>query len=143
MFFILIPQLVRRFKFSHGRTLNFIFCFDFVHLKEVQNNKLYMKINSLLSLFCQRWKFSSDQQISSLLRKMFGNKMCQTWSKQLENDGLRELWRGPLFFLSFFISEYFHLCFLCNRSVSGCYLLVNMLCLFCCLFLFFSVETEI
>ena len=43
--------------------------------------------------FNQRCKFSSDQQISSFfLLKIFENKMCQIWSKQVENGGIGTLY---------------------------------------------------
>jgi hypothetical protein len=35
--------------------------------------------------------FSSDQQISSVFSKIFENKICQTWSKQLINEDLGRL----------------------------------------------------
>jgi hypothetical protein len=59
----------------------------------------------------QRWNFSSDQRISSFLSEMFRNKMCQTWSKQLENE---ELYRE----LTVLIIEHFHICvwYSCQRG---------------------------
>jgi hypothetical protein len=42
----------------------------------------------LAYLSYQRWKFSFDQQIPLFFSKIFGNKMWQTWSKQLENEGI-------------------------------------------------------
>jgi hypothetical protein len=43
----------------------------------------------------QRSKFfSSDQQTSSFFSKIFWNRICQTWSKELENEDLRELYRA-------------------------------------------------
>ena len=48
-----------------------------------------------------------DQQISSFFfSKIFQNKKCQTWYKQLENEGIWALYRG---FSLFFVSEHFHL----------------------------------
>lgn len=54
-----------------------------------------------------RWTFFSNPQISSFIIKIFGNIMCQTWSKALENEGLRELYRGfaLLWSVNTFISE--------------------------------------
>lgn len=54
-----------------------------------------------------RQTFSSDPQIYSLFIKIFGNIVCQTWSKELENEGLGALNRGFSFTI-FFISEHFH-----------------------------------
>jgi hypothetical protein len=62
--------------------------------------------SSMWELQLRREKFSSDQQISSFLSKIFGNKICQTWSKPLENDGLRKLYWGVS---SFLMSKHFHL----------------------------------
>jgi hypothetical protein len=38
--------------------------------------------------------FSSDQLTSSFFSKIFWNRICQTWSKELENEDLRELYRA-------------------------------------------------
>ena len=48
------------------------------------------------------------------LSKMLGNKICQTWSKQLENEGMLTLYRGfPLFWsMSTFISDIYNVIFL-------------------------------
>ena len=44
-------------------------------------------------------KFSSDQQIFSILSKIFRNKVCQTYfAKQLENKGIQALYRGFILF---------------------------------------------
>ena len=44
--------------------------------------------------------FSSDHQISPFFNEIFGNKMSQTWSKQLENEGIWALYKEgfPPFF---------------------------------------------
>jgi hypothetical protein len=42
----------------------------------------------------QRWKFSSDLWIPSFFFfGEYGNKICQMWSKQVENEVLGELYR--------------------------------------------------
>jgi hypothetical protein len=41
----------------------------------------------------QRYKFFYDQQISSFYSSMLGNKMYETSSKEVENEGLEALYR--------------------------------------------------
>jgi hypothetical protein len=56
---------------------------------------------------CSSERFLLDQQISSFWRKIFWNKMCQSWSKQPENKGIWALYmRLPLISsVNIFISD--------------------------------------
>jgi hypothetical protein len=48
----------------------------------------------------QKRKFSSCQQFSAFfLSKIFGNRICQTWYKQLENEGIRGIFNNALIFV--------------------------------------------
>ena len=74
-----------------------------------KNHELNMRemilVNTSLVAMCQndisklqRLKFSFDQLLSSFLNKISGSEMFQTWSKQLENEGIWALYMGfPLF----------------------------------------------
>jgi len=66
-----------------------------------QNIVLLILLNLVSSWICmnysplnfkQRWKFLVSG--FPLLSKIFRNKMCQTWSKQLENEGVQVMNRG-------------------------------------------------
>ena len=52
-------------------------------------------------------KFYSEQQISVFFSKIFGDKMSQAWSRQLENGGLGHCIGGFLFFHQSALSSLF------------------------------------
>jgi hypothetical protein len=69
-------------------------------------------------VFNQRWKFSSDQLISSFFSKIFGNKMFQTWCNQLKNEVIWALYRGFLFFHQRTLSSLFNIRPYCKMCTS-------------------------
>ena len=96
--------LIKTTKFNIQWNTTFpLICWKLMILPQVTD----IFYNMILYLVNQRWKFSSDQLIYSFFfNKIFGNKMFQTWSLQVENEGMWVLlYRGfPLFF---FIRKHF------------------------------------